>query len=944
MSKKSARLLMLVLLTLLLVTPSSVMGNEYESNQIEGEAPVFDNVSVHDPSIIKEGDTYYVFGTHIEGAKSNDLMSWTRFTNGYKTPGNALYGDLSANLAESFKWAGEDDSDSKGGFAVWAPEIFWNEHYMNEDGSKGAYMMYYSASSTYIRSAIGYAVSKNIEGPYTYVDTIMYSGFTRDEAYDANSEINKKWDNTNIKELIDDGTLTDTRAGWFNSNGSYNNGNFPNAIDANLFYDDAGKLWMTYGSWSGGIFILEIDKTTGKAIYPGKDGTTSDGRLIDRYFGTKISGGYGKSGEGPYVVYDQKMKYYYLYVTTGWLAADGEYNMRVFRSTNPSGPYVDAMGQNAVLPGNVDHSPYGNKIMGHFLFERNVGDPGTGIGYGYLSPGHNSVFYDEDEGKQFLVFHTRFPQRGETHEVRVHQLFINKDGWPVAAPYRYTGEKLEKINKEDIAGDYQFINHGKDISKTLKKAITVTLNKDGTLSGANGSWELVDDYHAMVTIDGKTYNGVFLRQWNSVVNKVGMTFTALSSEGVSIWGIKTIERTDEEIVELIKNQLTLGDTSAVIANLELPTEGARGTQISWESSNPEVVSAQGVVNRPVAGAGNATVTLTATITKGDATAVKTFTIIVLAEKDARLVAHYTFEGDLSDRTKNVAAGTVTGNRIDNSGGEISYGDGIVGQGADFDGESGVRLPNGLISSNQYSVSFWLNPDQLTDFTTTFFGARTNENWVSVVPKGPVNSETMVWSGSAWYDANTRMQIPKNEWSHIAFTVDEGKINVYVNGVNRFSGVGFPNVFTSTNAVFALGVNYWDLPFKGLMDELLIYDGIVLTEEEVKTYYNTGEIPREEKPSIELVKERIQQYVANPGIRNSLVVQLDNAQRDFNQMEKFLNEGKEKQAEQSEFNGYKKLEHVKERIEQHSGKHIEEGNAEQLISMMEYILENQTPSS
>ena len=119
-------------------------------------------------------------------------------------------------------------------------------------------------------------------------------------------------------------------------------------------------------------------------------------------------------------------------------------------------------------------------------------------------------------------------------------------------------------------------------------------------------------------------------------------------------------RTDEEIVEIIKNQLNLGDTNAVIANLELPTEGARATQISWHSSNPDVVSAQGVVNRPAAGSENATVSLTATIKKGDATAEKTFSIVVLAEKDAKLVARYSFEGDLTDGTGNVGVGTVTG--------------------------------------------------------------------------------------------------------------------------------------------------------------------------------------------------------------------------------------------------------------------------------------------
>ncbi len=342
---KKNLMLTLVSLIILLIIPGSVLGNGRAGQPAENgnkpnsdrrdEAPDFQNVSVHDPSIVKDGDTYYVFGSHIEAAKSTDLQSWTRFTNGYTTPGNVLYGDLSQNLAGSFAWAGENDSDSKGGFAVWAPDVIWNENYLNEDGTTGAYMMYYSASSTYIRSAIGFAVAKNIEGPYTYVDTVVYSGFTRDEAYDANSTVNKKWTNTNISKLMDNGTLAGPRPGWFNNNGSYANGNYPNAIDANLFYDENGKLWMTYGSWSGGIFVLPIDETTGRPVYPGKDGTTADGRLVDRYFGTKISGGFGKSGEGPYVLYNKQTDYYYLFVTYGWLGADGGYNMRMFRSSEP---------------------------------------------------------------------------------------------------------------------------------------------------------------------------------------------------------------------------------------------------------------------------------------------------------------------------------------------------------------------------------------------------------------------------------------------------------------------------------------------------------------------------------------------------------------------------------------------------------------------------------
>jgi arabinan endo-1,5-alpha-L-arabinosidase len=839
MSKLLVQRFTFLFLMLTLLIPANIVlgegGNEPASKPSEnsnkpyldyqGEAPAFQNVSVHDPSIIKDGDTYYVFGSHIDAAKSTDLIHWTRFTNGYTTPGNTLFGDLSENLAGSFAWAGENDSDSKGGYSVWAPDVFWNEDYKNEDGTTGAYMMYYSASSTYIRSAIGFAVSKTIEGPYKYGDTIVYSGFTRDDAYDNNSVINKKWTNTNIRKLIDNGTLTGARPEWFNANGSYANHIYPNAIDSTLFYDENGKLWMTYGSWSGGIFLLEIDKTTGKAIYPGQDGTTADGRLIDRYFGTKIAGGYFKSGEGPYIVYDKNTDYYYLYVTYGWLGADGGYNMRQFRSKTPDGPYVDAQGKNAVLPDNTDNALYGNKLMGNFLFERKVGDPGTGIGTGYVSPGHNSVYYDDKTGQQFLVFHSRFPQSGEFHEVRVHQMFMNKDGWPVVAPYRYAGETLDKVNVQDLIGEYKFINHGKNNSVAIVNSVFIRLNDDYTISGdVNGVWKKTSHNQAEITVDGVTYDGVFVRLWDPTSERYVMTFTAMSEEGVSVWGSKLAGKTDEEIVADVLNDLELGDTANVISNLMLPMEGTRHTKITWATSDSSVVTETGVINRPEAGSDPATVTLTATITKGVVNATKSFTVTVLPYQATGLAAHYAFEDNLSDTTGKFSAGTVTGNRIDNTGGTITYDAGKNGKASVFNGASGVRLPNGLISGDTYSVSLWLKPEELTTFTTTFFGARDSSNWVSLVPNGPVGGNTMVWSGSRWYDAVTGMTINKGEWTHLAFSVDNGTIHVYVNGVEKFTGTNFPNIFTSTDASFSLGVNWWDTPYKGLMDELRIYDG------------------------------------------------------------------------------------------------------------------------
>ncbi|MGF9911761.1 LamG-like jellyroll fold domain-containing protein [Paenibacillus ehimensis] len=829
----SACMIMTVLLTMFLPQAGWADGNQADSSRNEEKAPVFTNVSVHDPSIIKAGPAYYVFGSHIEAAKSADLMNWTTFTNGYATPGNVIFGDLAQNLAGSFAWAGKDDADSKGGYAVWAPDVIWNEHYKHKDGTTGAYMMYYSVSSTYIRSAIGYAVSKRIEGPYTYVDTVVYSGFTKETAYDANSKVDKKWTHTNIQKLMDQGKLAGVRPGWFTSDGSYHNAAFPNAIDAALFFDAKGKLWMTYGSWSGGIFLLELDPATGQPIYPGKDGTTADGRMVDRYFGTKIAGGYTKSGEGPYILYDKVSGYYYLNVTYGWLGANGGYNMRQFRSKNPDGPYLDAAGQHAVLPGNTDNSRYGIKMMGNFQFVREIGEPGAGTDYGYVSPGHNSVLFDEKTGKYFLFFHTRFPQRGEVHELRVHQLFKNKDGWFVAAPLRYAGETLKRVTESKLAGDYKFVRHGLDYSGDIVRSVHITLHKDKTITGdVTGTWALNNEYEAVLTIGGETYNGVFINGWDPDLGRNTATFTAVSSKGEAVWGIRQPDAADQQVVEAVQHALSLGDTSKVTNNLTLPAKGMRGAVISWSTSDPRVISDTGEIHPPEAGQGNRSAALTATITKGKASASKIFSITVApVDIDYGLTARYSFENNLADSTGRFAEGAVTGSRIDNPGGAIAYANGVTGKAAVFDGTSGIRLDDRLIAGNRYSVSMWLNPERHTPFTTSFFGAKSKNSWISLVPES-WDHNTMLWSGEAWYDATTGSKIGTDEWHHLAFTVDAGSVKVYVDGKQKFAGTGFPDIFTGEAGTFSLGVNWWDAPFKGRMDEVRIYN-VPITEAVIK---------------------------------------------------------------------------------------------------------------
>lgn len=527
-------------------------------------ASVKSRVSVHDPSIFKDNDgTYYVFGSHIEAAKTNDLQNWTRFTNGYTTPNNAEFGDLSANLAKAFAWSGENLEDCEGGYAVWAPDVIYNPDYVNTDGTKGAYLMYFCTSSTYMRSVIGFATAQKAEGPYTFVDTLIYSGFTENDSYATSStkNVNRKYTSTNIDELIASGAVT-YNSNWF-SNSNYNNYLYPNAIDPTIYYDTDGKMYMCYGSWSGGIFTLEIDPATGRCIHP-KTGTTSDSRMVDSYFGTKISGGYFKSGEGPFMEYNPDTGYYYLWVTYGGLTATGGYNMRVFRSKNPDGPFYDAAGNPAVLGTKTNLDSVGLKVMGNYQF--------SSLHTAYMACGHNSVLRDDD-GKWYLFYHTRFNNGTEFHEVRVHSMYFNEEGWPVVSPYEYSGDQIAQYGYEttDIAGEYEYINHGNDTSSEIHNYSSITFSTDGTISGAvSGTWSQAQDSAAAVlTIDGQKYSGYFLAAQDENGKNV-MSFTAVGSNNQTIWGAKTVEYTGKERTPLI-------DYTDISSKLVYHADSAQGT-------------------------------------------------------------------------------------------------------------------------------------------------------------------------------------------------------------------------------------------------------------------------------------------------------------------------------------------------------------------------------
>jgi arabinan endo-1,5-alpha-L-arabinosidase len=453
-------------------------------------ALTFGNASVHDPSVIKDNGSYYVFGSHLAAARTTDLMNWTKIADTVNDA-NPLFSKVTTELSAALTWAQTT--------TLWAPDVI--------KLADGKFYMYYCAcKGDSPLSALGVAVADKVDGPYANKQLLLKSG---------------------MAGTSEDGT-------------NYDATKHPNVVDPNVFFDASGKLWMVYGSYSGGIYILQLNAATGLPI-------------AGQGYGKHLMGGNHARIEGAYVLYSPTSKYYYLFTSFGGLDAVGGYNVRVARSLAPDGPYVDGAGTDmATVKGaagtlfdDASITPHGAKLMGGHQFANAGFETGTALGY--VSPGHNSAYYDAASGRYFIIFHTRFPGTGEAHEIRVHEMHLNEDGWPVIAPLRHAPLSLAspaqgpEVSAAQAAGSYKLVNHGKDISAVSKTSLGVTLNADGTVGGTGGmtgTWTHNGANKLTVVSGGVTYKGVLSRQWNPNSSAFVVSFSALSSSGVALWAIR----------------------------------------------------------------------------------------------------------------------------------------------------------------------------------------------------------------------------------------------------------------------------------------------------------------------------------------------------------------------------------------------------------------------
>lgn len=172
-----------------------------------------------------------------------------------------------------------------------------------------------------------------------------------------------------------------------------------NAIDPAVFRDTDGSLWMSFGSFWGGIKLIQLDAGTGKRIAP-----DSPVHALAHY----------DSIEAPFI--HRADGHYYLYVNWGFCCrgTNSTYEIRVGRSDKVTGPYLDMEGRDLLVSGGT----------------RLLGTDGQMIG-----PGHAGIF--TENGESWFSFHYYDGTRRGASTYAIRPIRWAADGWPVieaAAP------------------------------------------------------------------------------------------------------------------------------------------------------------------------------------------------------------------------------------------------------------------------------------------------------------------------------------------------------------------------------------------------------------------------------------------------------------------------------------------------------------------------------
>jgi arabinan endo-1,5-alpha-L-arabinosidase len=165
-----------------------------------------------------------------------------------------------------------------------------------------------------------------------------------------------------------------------------------NTIDPAAFQDADGKLWLSFGSSWSGIKLIQLDPKTGKRL-------AADSPMHSLAHSDSIEASYlYRHGD-----------YYYLFVNWGLCCrgVNSTYNIRVGRSQEITGPYLDRSGEDLLHGGGT-------------LFLNSQGS--------FIGPGHAGIY--SEGGTNWFSCHFYDATRAGLSTLAILPLRWNTNDWP----------------------------------------------------------------------------------------------------------------------------------------------------------------------------------------------------------------------------------------------------------------------------------------------------------------------------------------------------------------------------------------------------------------------------------------------------------------------------------------------------------------------------------
>lgn len=329
------------------------------------------DVTVHDPVMIKQDDTYYLFhtGHGISVKSSTDMVNWTEQEQVFETTPEWVFKML-------------PDFENH----IWAPDIAYHD---------GKYYLYYSVSAFgRNNSAIGVATNTTLH--------------PNDPGF----------------EWVDHGPVVQSVPGrdmW-------------NAIDPNLAFDDNGTPWLSFGSFWMGMKIVKLKENLTEVVTDtSEEWHTIAARhrywkLDERDAGDSANPelNYEElypddilemnrnmengAAEAPFIF--KKDDWYYLFIS--WdrccRGVESSYKIMVGRSKDITGPYLDRSNKKLIHGG------------------------GTLVAKGndeWAAVGHPAAYtFDSTD---YLVFHGYDISEDGRPKLWISEITWDKEGWPVVS-------------------------------------------------------------------------------------------------------------------------------------------------------------------------------------------------------------------------------------------------------------------------------------------------------------------------------------------------------------------------------------------------------------------------------------------------------------------------------------------------------------------------------